>query len=203
MKLIVILCLSFFAIVLGSCCDDKECPSAEKSISVAFPYQANEIVVFSDTAGNRITAKLNTSETKSEAYTTYKDCSFSMSEEDGVCIASKKLDAQSVKDESNKLDAYQLSFSQKIYTGEESWKPVYEFRGLGLAIQIKDYNTTSNLFTQYIKLDSFTTPFQSYTNVYQSIKQSRSGFQQVVTSTGRIISFNLRNDTNVYFYSVK
>ena len=201
MKLVIILCLSFFAITLGSCCGDKECPSAEKSISVSFPYQPNETVIFSDTAGNRIIAIINSNETRSEAYTTYKGCAFSKSGEDGLCIASKKLGARSVTDESSKLDSYQLSFNQKIYTGEDSWQPVYEFRGLGLNIQIMDYTTIGASFSQYVKLDTFTTPFKTYSNVYQSIKQPRSGFQQVITSTGRILSFNLRNDTTHYFYA--
>lgn len=205
--LITFFAFASFAWILSSCCsDDKHCSAGSSSLGT-LPYTTGQNIVFADSAGNKIAIQLTNELDASEAYTLDGSCSAMRKEQ--YCESSIALHMKAITDSAGILTSQQRYFHATLSKAEEIRTTVsYTLGAFGVAnIGINDYGAANTVY-DVIQLDSFVTPFHTYTNVYANDPSKiyypgMQGKKYVFTQNGKLISFSAPQDSTHIFYLVE
>jgi len=203
--LITAFAFASFAWILSSCCsDDKHCAAGSSALGT-LPYTAGQTIVFADSADNKITVRLTDEPDASEAYTAESSCSFMHKEE--YCESSIGIRMKTISDSTGILTAQQRYFHATLSKAEEVGVTGYSLGAFGgVNIGINDYGAANTVYNA-IQLDSFVTPFHTYTNVYVNdpiiLYPGMQGKKYVFTRSGKLISFSIPQDSTHIFYLVE
>lgn len=202
--LMVVLVGAFY---LGSCCsEDTTCP-AGGAIEADFPYKFNQVVKFADTLGNSITVRMSDKLSNSEEYIVDGSCGVPRKDLD--CSSSTTMQAV-VVDSANILNG-KKSFSAVIEKRQLPGDKIaigYSLLAFGRSMSlIADYNSSNPTVTESTVLTDYTTPYKTYTNVYETKSQVLGSVnyrnKTVFDKQGKLIAFTLDQDTTKFFYAVE
>lgn len=209
-RFIPILAFIPLAIYLSSCCTgDKQCPAGDPTKYPAFPYALGESLLFKDSAGQMLSVTFGSSYSSSPS-SSHEGACHGSSRKVIECNSSVQLTGI-VSDPSNLLTPLEKQFIVGQSRSEESGsKPV--------TLSVNAFGMVSFILFNYgmeqptmhppaTPLSSYQTPYKSYSTVWTNTQYQpgNSVFIQkfVWSSTGRLISFSVHNDTTHLFHVVE
>jgi hypothetical protein len=211
-RLITLCLILSTAFVLSSCCKrDTVCVSGTDANLGTLPYAPGEQVVFADGSGRRIVVRFSDAIESSAAYTvtdggscipkSYPDCN----RESYIA-----LHAGSVTDSSGVLSAGNTSFECRFSLAAQSSEGVsFSLAAFGAAdarMKPDGHGLWYGYEGHLLLVNSFSTPYRTYPNVYHSIPGPNSpqpAGKYVLNAEGRLIAFAANRDTSQMFFVVE
>ncbi len=206
LSLIIALPVIFF-----SCKKSKSCPATSLDNFPAFPYNPNQKIVFKDSLDHEITVTMNASFTNHQAYDLTTKDPMKGPTGNEYCGAQTALESQGTSTDSLFGDEFaQIRVEyKKFIEGPDKNQTQFNIAGLYqvyISGTINEQSGTRSFDNYTNMLATYKTPYKTYQNVFENIPltdPSQSWKRLVFDGTGRILSFNIKDDTTRFFYLVE